>query len=257
MEKKYKLTEETLKVYDKTLYRIEALKDFNDVKKGDKGGFIENEKNLSQRGDCWIYDNAKVLGEAMVCCNAKVYGNAKICDYAVAYDNARVYGNTQVCDEAKVYYNAKVYGNARIYGKARVLDNARVYGNTNVYHNAEVCGNTRIYGNAIVRGDAVVCGDAVVYDNAAVYGNARIYGNAEICGDAEIASNSDYIVFKNWWSSGRYFTWTKNNNMWKVGCFYGTGEELIEKAYKDSEMSGEEYERVVKYVDAILKANKL
>lgn len=23
--------------------------------------------------------------------------------------------------------------------------------------------------------------------------------------------------------------------MWSVGCFYGTGEELIEKAYKDSE----------------------
>ena len=255
MEKKYKLTEETLKVYDKTLYRIEALKDFNDVKKGDKGGFIENESNLSQSGDCWIYDNAKVLGEAMVCCNAKVYGNAKICDYAVAYDNAIVFGNAQVCDEAKVYYNAKVYGNARIYGKARVLDNARVYGNTNVYHNAEVCGNTRIYGNAIVRGDAVVCGDAVVYDNAAVYGNARIYGNAEICGDAEIASNSDYIVFKNWWSSGRYFTWTKNNNMWKVGCFYGTGEQLIEKAYKDSELSGKEYKKVVVYVNSI-KDNK-
>ena len=255
MEKKYKLTKETLKVYDKTLYRIEALKDFNDVKKGDKGGFIENEKNLSQRGDCWIYDNAKVLGEAMVCCNAKVYCNAKICDYAVAYDNAIVFGNAQVCDEAKVYYNAKVYGNARIYGKARVLDNARVYGNTNVYHNAEVCGNTRIYGNAIVRGDAVVCGDAVVYDNAAVYGNARIYGNAEICGDAEIASNSDYIVFKNWWSSGRYFTWTKNNNMWKVGCFYGTGEQLIEKAYKDSEKSGKEYKKVVVYVNSI-KDNK-
>ena len=255
MEKKYKLTEETLKVYDKTLYRIEALKDFNDVKKGDKGGFIENEKNLSQSGDCWIYDNAKVLGEAMVCCNAKVYGNAKICDYAVAYDNAIVFGNAQVCDEAKVYYNAKVYGNARIYGKARVLDNARVYGNTNVYHNAEVCGNTRIYGNAIVRGDAVVCGDAVVYDNAAVYGNARIYGNAEICGDAEIASNSDYIVFKNWWSSGRYFTWTKGNDMWKVGCFYGTGEQLIEKAYKDSELSGKEYKKVVVYVNSI-KANE-
>lgn len=41
--------------------------------------------------------------------------------------------------------------------------------------------------------------------------------------------------------------------MWSVGCFYGTGEELIEKAYKDSELSGREYERVVKYVESILK----
>lgn len=35
--------------------------------------------------------------------------------------------------------------------------------------------------------------------------------------------------------------------MWKVGCFYGTGEELIAKAYKDSEP------RVVKYVESIIE----
>ena len=34
MEKKYKLTEETINVDGRTLYRIKALKDFNDVKKG-------------------------------------------------------------------------------------------------------------------------------------------------------------------------------------------------------------------------------
>ena len=86
-----------------------------------------------------------------------------------------------------------------------------------------------------------LCGDAWVY------GDAEVYGNAKVCG------NADYIVFKNWWSSGRYFTWTRSNNMWKVGCFYGTGEELIKKAYTDSEKSGREYERVVRYVESILK----
>ena len=40
--------------------------------------------------------------------------------------------------------------------------------------------------------------------------------------------------------------------MWKVGFFYGTGEELIEEAYEDSEKTGEEYERVVKYVESII-----
>ena len=44
MEKKYKLTEETINVNGRTLYRIEALRDFNDVKKGDKGGFVEDEE---------------------------------------------------------------------------------------------------------------------------------------------------------------------------------------------------------------------
>lgn len=162
-DKKYRLTDESIEVDDKTLYRIEALKDFGDVRKGDKGGFVESDKNLSQEGDCWV------------------------------------------CGDAKV------------------------------------CGNAEVYGNALVRGDAEVCG------------NAKVYGNAEVRGDAKINSDEDYIVFKNWWSSGRFFTWTRSNDMWSVGCFYGTGEELIKKAYKDSEKSGREYERVVKYVEEIRK----
>ena len=44
--------------------------------------------------------------------------------------------------------------------------------------------------------------------------------------------------------------------MWKVGCFYGTGEELIAKAYKDSELSGREYKRVVGYVESMLRDTK-
>ena len=213
MEKKYKLTEETINVNGKTLYRIKSLKDFGNVKKGDKGGFIENEENLSQRGDCWVYDNAKV------------YNNAKVFDYADIYGNAEIFGN------------AIVGGNARVYG------NAKVYHYAMVYDNAEVCDN------------AIISGNAEVYHDAAVYGNARVFGNAEICGKAEIANDLDYIVFKNWWSSGRYFTWTRSNNMWKVGCFYGTSNELIEKAYRDSNESGKEYKRVVKYIESMLKDN--
>ena len=83
-----------------------------------------------------------------------------------------------------------------------------------------------------------------------------ICGNAEISGNATVFNDTDYIVFKNWWSSGRYFTWTRSNNMWRVGCFYGTGKELIAKAYKDSEISGKQYERVVGYVETILQDSK-
>ena len=53
-EKKYKLTDECITIYNKTLYRIEAIKDFGSVKKGSKGGFVESEANLSQHGDCFL-----------------------------------------------------------------------------------------------------------------------------------------------------------------------------------------------------------
>ncbi|WP_375610885.1 MULTISPECIES: hypothetical protein [unclassified Bartonella] len=40
IKKKYKLTDETIKIDGITLYRIRALKDFDDVKEGDLGGSL-------------------------------------------------------------------------------------------------------------------------------------------------------------------------------------------------------------------------
>ena len=111
--------------------------------------------------------------------------------------------------------------------------------------NLSQCGNAWVYGNAKVYGDAKVCG------NAWVYGDAEVCGDAEVYGDAKVFGNADYIVLKNNWSSGRYFTYTASNKMWNVGCFYGTGEELIAKAYKDSELSGKCYEASVRYVEEL------
>ena len=93
--------------------------------------------------------------------------------------------------------------------------------------------------------------NAWVCDDAWVYGNAQVYGEAQVCSDARVANASDYIVFKNDWSSGRYFTWTKSNDKWSVGCFYGTGDELIKKAYADSEVSGKHYEACVTLVKTL------
>ena len=63
MTKKYKLTTETKTVSGIKLYRIEALRDFGDVKKGDKGGWIEKEGNLSQEGKTRIYGEARISGK--------------------------------------------------------------------------------------------------------------------------------------------------------------------------------------------------
>ena len=57
-EKKYELTNETIMFNGHKLYRIVAIKWFNDVCCGDLGGFVESENNLSQQGNCWIYGNA-------------------------------------------------------------------------------------------------------------------------------------------------------------------------------------------------------
>lgn len=53
---KYKLTENKKIWLGHTLYQIEALTDFENVKKVDLGGWIEKEAKLSQDGDARVYD---------------------------------------------------------------------------------------------------------------------------------------------------------------------------------------------------------
>ena len=96
MNKYEMLYDDKIEIGSHTLYRIRALKNFGTVKAGDIGGYIEKEENLSQKGNCWVYDNAKVRG------NARVYGNALVYKNARVYGDAYVSGNAHICDNAKI-----------------------------------------------------------------------------------------------------------------------------------------------------------
>ena len=152
--------------------------------------------------------------------------------------------------------NAWVYGNAEVYGTAKVSGNAKVSDNAWVFGNAKVFGDAKVYGTAWVFGDAKVYDNAWIYGDAKVFGSALVYGNAWVCGDAHIVTNADYAVYKNTWSSGRWFTYTRSNKKWVVGCFYGTGDKLVKKAYADSELSGKCYKAIVEAQERIDKAIK-
>jgi carbonic anhydrase/acetyltransferase-like protein (isoleucine patch superfamily) len=216
MEKKFVLTEETRVVKNKTLYRIKAEKNFGKVKKGELGGFVEKEENLSHGGKAWISGNACVYGDAKVsgnakicgiacvfenahihdnayiCGEAKVYGNANIYDFAVISDRASVYGDVRIHDQASVRGQAWVCGHAHIYHNARIYDNACISGNVNVFSfssvhgNAKVYDNVRIHDNACICGNACISGNAIIYENACVFGDALVRGNACICEQAYV-----------------------------------------------------------------------
>ena len=122
MERKYECINETITVGDKTLYRIKALMDFGDVKKGDLGGYIENEDNLSHNGKCWVFGNARVFDDACVSGKAQVFGNARIFDDTLVSNNAQVCGDACVSDNACVSGDACVYNNAKIYSNAHITN---------------------------------------------------------------------------------------------------------------------------------------
>ena len=90
--KKFELTAEFVtNVFGKKLFRIKALVAFGNVEKGELGGFIEKEDNLSHDGDAWVYGNAQVYGDAWVYGNAQVSDDA---DYAVVKGFGRCFRTT-------------------------------------------------------------------------------------------------------------------------------------------------------------------
>lgn len=186
-KKKFVLTNRYIIRDGVKLYRIKCIKSFGPFKKGELGGYVEREDNLSQFGNAWVYDDACVFG------HARVYNNAIACGNVCISGNAEVYGNAFLCNDAKVYGNAKIHGKANIQDNAKVFDYADVFGNSTVSGNAKVFGNAFISGGAIIYERATVGGYALVSDESKVFGDACISGystilrNVSICGEAYIS----------------------------------------------------------------------
>lgn len=58
---KYKFTGKTKNYFGKILHQIVCVKAFNYIASGELGGWIEKENNLSQKGNAWVYGDARVL----------------------------------------------------------------------------------------------------------------------------------------------------------------------------------------------------
>ena len=72
--KKYEILKDDSKTIDGIkVYRIKALKDFGIVSKGTLGGYIEKDTNLSQKGNCWIFENSIVYGDSAIMDDVLVY----------------------------------------------------------------------------------------------------------------------------------------------------------------------------------------
>lgn len=202
-DKTFEFTGETLLHNKVTLNRIRAVVDIPeaDVKKGDIGGWIEKEENLS--GNAWVYDNSKVYGNAIVYDNveiagdsevrdaAKVYGDACVRNKSVVKDYAMVFGDAVVANKSEVKGTAKLYGNAVITEESMIRDYACVYEDvfiekSSVYGNASVSGKVIVKGNSEIHGNARVSGKVEITDRSSVYGDVMISGEIKISDEAKI-----------------------------------------------------------------------
>ena len=77
--KKYKLLKsDKCSFSGKPLYQIQAVVSFEMIVKGEKGGFIEKESNLSHNGTAWVSRTAQVFDNAWVSGNARVSGQISL-----------------------------------------------------------------------------------------------------------------------------------------------------------------------------------
>lgn len=101
MRKYELLRNDYVEIGDRRVYRVQALRNFGDVKRGDLGGFIECERNLSHEGEAWVYDHAQIYGD-----NALVRGNGRVrgCAWVmgIVEDSGVVDDLAIVCEGARV-----------------------------------------------------------------------------------------------------------------------------------------------------------
>ena len=201
--KKYELIKETETCFRRRImYRIRALKDFSDIKAGDVGGWVCSEDNLSQNGDCWIYDDAKCL------------------DNAIMYDSAVMYGNAEIRD------------NAIMFDKAIMWNYAKMSGNATMYDYAEMCVSSEMFNNAKMFNSSKMSGNAKIFGNATLDKNKILYGSI----------NKSYKKIFQHHCERRLLTailTEENEILYSIGCQIGiTKEKFIDRIYNDSGVMG-------------------
>lgn len=146
---KYEITEAAHPKYP-WLHRIRALRDVNEkIPKGSMGGYVQSEKNLSQEGTCWIYDQAVCCEEAVVEQEAGLYdgtmarGSALVTGDAVMYDRAVADGNCcirsgEIKEDVRVSGYAMITKHPETGFSPLICERSKVYGT--------VCGNFMIRG---------------------------------------------------------------------------------------------------------------
>lgn len=242
-----------------TLYQIRALRDFTCpfklnpdgeildqtlVKKGDLGGYVEKEENLSHEGGCWIFEEAEVRD------NGRVEGNARLVGRSLVRDNAVVKGYSCLAANAYVWGNAVLDGGTQMKGLVSIGGNSR----TNGY--------VSINGNSQVRGDSVLDGN-IFLNGTVVVENAKLTGNVHLCGQYyvtfDIDGNKGIAAYRTTEStytpndydperhSFEYIVASTKEDIWSTYNFRGTSEELIQFVEKNHPTSTEYYRNLVEY----------
>jgi NDP-sugar pyrophosphorylase family protein len=247
------LVDETIRHEGRTLYRVQAVKDFNDVKSGDKGGWIQTEENLSQDGLCWLYNDAKVYDDA------KVEKNATLRDNVCVFGNAYIGGSVKCSENVIIKDNARVFGDVilqyfvQVYENANISDRVTVSNRAHIHGNASLSGDVYVGDNVNIYGHAMLTGFTYVEDDVVIYGDVVLGSDDIICGDAVIDSNKSFITFVVNEDDERkhVVTYSASNMMWSLDWL---GSLTTEEFLKHEKTVSEHAYRLAQQYVGVVKA---
>lgn len=140
--RKYTFTGRTKEFEGHTLRQIKYIRKSSDkvkwFKKGDIGGWIEHEGNLSHDGDCFLAEKAMVFG------NAKVTETALVGNWGILQDNALIKGDVLVI-AGTVGADTVITGEVVVTGESKVFFFDTGFSSTSKeVDEANISGNGRI-----------------------------------------------------------------------------------------------------------------
>lgn len=255
MEKKYEVI--AVNDCDTAPYRIRALKDFGDVKKGDLGGFVQSESNLSQEGNCWIYDVSKVLGNSVIKDNAIVRNCSYIRDSNI-HDNAIIRSSAifnSVIRGADAFINNTMMRSSMILDDVKIdectIENSRIsspviISTSNIYFSNIICAgeiNKSYLKRVVLNGNDFAICTAYIKD-ARIGDNACIKSSKDVFSIGPLGVRSDQITF---------YKGTNGDTMVSYGYLNYTIEKFEEEVKETHK--GDKYEE--EYMMAIEIAKKM
>ncbi|MBR6097334.1 hypothetical protein IKP94_01110 [Candidatus Saccharibacteria bacterium] len=178
----------------KKLYRVIALKDIprHGIKAGDKGGYIQFKKNLSQYGSAWVDERAIVMGNARVEGRALVYGDVVLTDNAIVKGDAKIGGNTAISGDTVIFGKVSIDNTVCVWKDSAC--GALAYASRNAeleakYSRIEISGKTTIFDEVEITGNVIV-------RNSILFGKLRLYGNSSVIDCAGRIHNNGMISFR-------------------------------------------------------------
>ena len=213
--RKYEITDITMEFEERTLYRVRALKNFRNVKAGDLGGWVSGKHNLSQEGECWIYDEAKCMDNARMYHNSAMYNNAVMCDFSEMHGCSEMHNYSAMLDNSRMYNCSAMYDNSRMYNDSKMYSNSRMFDNSAMYNNAVMLDNSKMF------------------ENSRMYRDSRLKNKEKLCGKL-VTKVDRFIEINN--TGGRIVTGVLKDGkiLYNIGCQNEiTKEVFIDRIYND------------------------